>query len=305
MNYKIYTANEIAEQISKEDFERIAKLGNKYRNIICNNNDITQNTHCDLNKNNEEIIYIFDKFSNKSNIEKNMIASVINFPDNENFCTFLKNNNIDLEKIKLLNNLLDNSLIESKNIKASALLELLKLKINICAKEYFNIDNVNLVINKINQLVVFYPEMLLTKKDKTDLNKIDKILTELTETISNVDELELMFYTINKNNDETEVKLNIVFNENGSGIAPQLLKISEEVESYIELINKLTNIIFDLQLTTKTYFLNELTKGNEISDTDSNNILYHKAGSDIDTYFDVNKNNKVKIKLLDILNKKH
>ena len=122
----------------------------------------------------KEIAFLAHKYSSKSNVEKELIAANIVFNDDEAFIRALLSKGINFNRLfyfsRLISNVKKNAILNGENTED---IEKAKLQINNlckCIHYYFGIKDYDLIIAKLNDILVFkselYREIELQTKQK-------------------------------------------------------------------------------------------------------------------------------------------
>jgi len=146
---KLYTPEMIALEITKEKLAEIKNEGSKI-NYRTTNHSCIRYDYRYLIQRAEEIAFKGGKHKDESLLFKNLLAANIVFPNDLKFADIINNNGLTIEELNLVNDR-----TSSHAEKLTILLKLAKI-----FKQHYGVIMTTLIVNKINELIVFNPELL-------------------------------------------------------------------------------------------------------------------------------------------------
>ena len=155
-----------------ERVEEIKDLATKERVFLMNKYHTNNNISTILSSKAYEIAYVNVRNSELNDVEKNILANNIVF-DDDKFATILKKGNFDLTYldsfIKLVNYMKyktdNNKLANSDQRYLTTIYIYAKKIVDHFTKYVGNVDKY-IIINKLNEIITFNPEILENKKNK-------------------------------------------------------------------------------------------------------------------------------------------
>lgn len=117
-----------------------------------------------------EIVTINARHQLRNDLEKSIIANNIVF-DNQKFASILNSGSFDLESletfvkiVRYIKTRLANGDFDDKDQKYVRIADSFALKLANHFKKYIGISDQNLIINKINEVISYEPELIVSKK---------------------------------------------------------------------------------------------------------------------------------------------
>lgn len=148
---KIHSLQEIEKNISKKKYNELLELSEKViKSLSSTSTDSEVEKYRTITEANKSL---------KNGLEKDLFASNIAYPDEEIFTAILKMNGI---------NIMDILIATSKTQEKQKIIESLK-KLENFRRKYYNSTLIIDLINKLNQIIVFKPNLL------TSAEEIDKL----------------------------------------------------------------------------------------------------------------------------------
>jgi len=152
---KTYTPAEIESEITEEilaDIKKESKIVN-YR-LTHDKGIFFDYTHHVLRA--REVSFKGSKYKNESLIYKNLLAANVAFPDDKKFIEVLNNHGFTVNELNLIN---DPSISPTNKLK-------LLYTIAFTLKKYYGSNITTLALNRINEIMVFNPNLLVEKTNK-------------------------------------------------------------------------------------------------------------------------------------------
>ena len=168
--HKIITTD-FNDLVKLDDYNEIKEEFSKERKYLLRNYMVTSDITQYLANFANERAYILTRNQDKSNAEKALIAANINYED-EMFCDALLKNNLDYEflnnYIKTLNYLkvktLTRKLTDNDKLYEKKIQTISKKIVNIMTS-YFGQADINIIINKINEMLSYRSDLLIKKNN--------------------------------------------------------------------------------------------------------------------------------------------
>lgn len=242
----IFTSEEIKNNITKEQYKKITLLGESLNKRFSKCNSVFFRRY---NMYNIAEIIINKEVKNESDLYKETLLSSSIYPNNAAFAKILLENGLDLETLDCLN---------SKNDEEKELLlsQIDRLSEKLCGTN----NQKNIIINKINQLLVFNPEYLIPEKELIELNEKTK---EITNSLKNNSNIEFIYYNLIRNTGKVSFKYNVIINDSTKDITPVLSEISTLLDKYLKEGKELKNIEFCISITGKNKFQEKINENPE------------------------------------------
>lgn len=170
MDTKIIAVN-LTKYISNKRLNELRNIAQAERTYLNNRYGIACLKEC-LERKATEIAYHYARYQDKNNIEKAIIASNIVF-DSKKFATILNNGNFDIKSLQaflklidyFINNDYDNDLSGTDERYLEIVNKFEKRLINHFKKQV-GVSNPSIIINKLNEVLSFEPELLEQNNNK-------------------------------------------------------------------------------------------------------------------------------------------
>lgn len=172
INYSKIIAENLTTQITPERLEELKNKGKIERSNIKRRYD-TNTLKILFAKRAEEIVYLKQEYQKYYDIEKGIILASIVFDNDEKFVHMLSMGNFDKETLEIFLHLLaflknkaaNDGLDESDERYINSVNKYAKRLVNQTAR-YIGLVQPEIIINKINQILSFNPELLESKENK-------------------------------------------------------------------------------------------------------------------------------------------
>ena len=171
IDYSKIITKDLKTLITEQQLQMIKTEATKERNYI-KRNGITEYIKNNFFKKAEEVAYVSYRHNQKNDTEKAMLAANIVFED-EKFAEILQKGNFDLHTLETYINLLnylkskiangDEEKIDEKYLRTA---EIFAKKLSKHFQIFIGRNNPNIIINKINEIISFKPELLQDKENK-------------------------------------------------------------------------------------------------------------------------------------------
>ena len=170
MNNTIVTVD-LKQYISNDKLSELVKIANDERTYLNNRYRVEYLKDC-LDRRAIEIIFKGTKYQDRSNIEKIIIANNIVF-SNQKYADILNTGNFDIKSLKaflklvnyFINNVSDDDLSDDDKRYLEIVKKFERKLINHFKKQVGVTDSA-IIINKLNELLSFEPELLEENKNK-------------------------------------------------------------------------------------------------------------------------------------------
>ena len=169
MDNRIITTD-LKQYISIERLNELREIAKKEKTYLNNRYGITSLKDI-LDRKAIEITYKYSRYQDLNNIEKAIIANNIVF-DSEKFANILNNGNFDKKSLqaflKLVNYFINNSgnnLTETDK-RYLEITDKFKKKLINHFKKQVGVTDISIIINKLNEVLSFEPELLEDKVNK-------------------------------------------------------------------------------------------------------------------------------------------
>ena len=258
-----------------------------------------------------ERIYLSSEYSKYSMDDKNIILSNIAFSRNESFANIIALSGLTIEQldkyIQIVTFFNDNRiLLNSKNAKIIKLIEYVN-KISLILGKYvhnhYPKTTNEMIINKLSEMLTFDRELInekydefALKKERIEIEKKNNELKKMTarvkydtvskdntklidsfvKSLSNVNSLELIYYTcFNKKDDKCHIDFCCIFEDN---INMTDVEIVASALNYFASTMKELNVIINYDLMTNTELCLNIKKQDEktIKRLTGANLVYQK-----------------------------
>ena len=258
-----------------------------------------------------ERIYLSSEYSKYSMDDKNIILSNIVFSRNESFANIIALSGLTIEQldkyIQIVTFFNDNRiLLNSKNAKIIKLIEYVN-KISLILGKYvhnhYPKTTNEMIINKLSEMLTFDRELInekydefALKKERIEIEKKNNELKKMTarvkydtvskdntklidsfvKSLSNVNSLELIYYTcFNKKDDKCHIDFCCIFEDN---INMTDVEIVASALNYFASTMKELNVIINYDLMTNTELCLNIKKQDEktIKRLTGANLVYQK-----------------------------
>lgn len=258
-----------------------------------------------------ERIYLSSEYSKYSMDDKNIILSNIVFSRNESFANIIALSGLTIEQldkyIQIVTFFNDNRiLLNSKNAKIVKLIEYVN-KISLILGKYvhnhYPKTTNEMIINKLSEMLTFDRELInekydefALKKERIEIEKKNNELKKMTarvkydtvskdntklidsfvKSLSNVNSLELIYYTcFNKKDDKCHIDFCCIFEDN---INMTDVEIVASALNYFASTMKELNVIINYDLMTNTELCLNIKKQDEktIKRLTGANLVYQK-----------------------------
>ena len=258
-----------------------------------------------------ERIYLSSEYSKYSMDDKNIILSNIVFSRNESFANIIALSGLTIEQldkyIQIVTFFNDNRiLLNSKNAKIVKMSEYVR-KINLVLRKYtynhYPKTTNEMIINKLSEMLTFDRELInekydefALKKERIEIEKKNNELKKMTarvkydtiskdntklidsfvKSLSNVNSLELIYYTcFNKKDDKCHIDFCCIFEDN---INMTDVEIVASALNYFASTMKELNVIINYDLMTNTELCLNIKKQDEktIKRLTGANLVYQK-----------------------------
>ena len=258
-----------------------------------------------------ERIYLSSEYSKYSMDDKNIILSNIAFSRNESFANIIALSGLTIEQldkyIQIVTFFNDNRiLLNSKNAKIVKLIEYVN-KISLILGKYvhnhYPKTTNEMIINKLSEMLTFDRELInekydefAIKREQTEIEKKNNELKKMTarvkyytvskdntklidsfvKSLSNVNSLELIYYTcFNKKDDKCHIDFCCIFEDN---INMTDVEIVASALNYFASTMKELNVIINYDLMTNTELCLNIKKQDEktIKRLTRANLVYQK-----------------------------
>ena len=258
-----------------------------------------------------ERIYLSSEYSKYSMDDKNIILSNIVFSRNESFANIIALSGLTIEQldkyIQIVTFFNDNRiLLNSKNAKIVKMSEYVR-KINLVLRKYtynhYPKTTNEMIINKLSEMLTFDRELInekydefALKREQTEIEKKNNELKKMTanvkygkvgkdntklidsfvKSLSNVNSLELIYYTcFNKRDDKCHIDFCCIFEDN---INMTDVEIVASALNYFASTMKELNVIINYDLMTNTELCLNIKKQDEktIKRLTGANLVYQK-----------------------------
>ena len=258
-----------------------------------------------------ERIYLSSEYSKYSMDDKNIILSNIAFSRNESFANIIALSGLTIEQldkyIQIVTFFNDNRiLLNSKNAKIIKLIEYVN-KISLILGKYvhnhYPKTTNEMIINKLSEMLTFDRELINEKYDEFALKKEQieiekknnelkkmtarvkydtvskdntKLIDSFVKSLSNVNSLELIYYTcFNKKDDKCHIDFCCIFEDN---INMTDVEIVASALNYFASTMKELNVIINYDLMTNTELCLNIKKQDEktIKRLTGANLVYQK-----------------------------
>lgn len=258
-----------------------------------------------------ERIYLSSEYSKYSMDDKNIILSNIAFSRNESFANIIALSGLTIEQldkyIQIVTFFNDNRiLLNSKNAKIVKLIEYVN-KISLILGKYvhnhYPKTTNEMIINKLSEMLTFDKELINEKYDEFALKKErieienknnelkkmtarvkydtvskdnTKLIDSFVKSLSNVNSLELIYYTcFNKKDDKCHIDFCCIFEDN---INMTDVEIVASALNYFASTMKELNVIINYDVMTNTELCLNIKKQDEktIKRLTGANLVYQK-----------------------------
>lgn len=258
-----------------------------------------------------ERIYLSSEYSKYSMDDKNIILSNIAFSRNESFANIIAISGLTIEQldkyIQIVTFFNDNRiLLNSKNAKIVKLIEYVN-KISLILGKYvhnhYPKTTNEMIINKLSEMLTFDKELINEKYDEFALKKErieienknnelkkmtarvkydtvskdnTKLIDSFVKSLSNVNSLELIYYTcFNKKDDKCHIDFCCIFEDN---INMTDVEIVASALNYFASTMKELNVIINYDVMTNTELCLNIKKQDEktIKRLTGANLVYQK-----------------------------